>query len=209
MCIHVHVNVFTSLSTLHVTGSPYSCAVLQYTCLCTCTCDWYCMYILTLEAMFASYARELGRLVYKYGGEPVASFLPASSNAVLKHTTTNALFMDATHDNDPGHILVSSPWLGGCGYIGGRVWLLLVCHFHSDVLLPFHCLLHNRPCIWCYYVLCCVTLLQSRCVYDALPNTALMAIASCASGGCRGYDELVPHMVRQPLCSLTLLYSIY
>ena len=33
-------------------------------------------------------------------------------------------------------------------------------------------------------------------MYDVLPNTALTAIASCASGGCRGYDELVPHMVR-------------
>ena len=32
-------------------------------------------------------------------------------------------------------------------------------------------------------------------MYDALPNTALVSIASCASGGCRGYDELVPHMV--------------
>ncbi len=59
------------------------------------------------EAMSAPYARELGRLVYKYGGEPVASFLPSPSNPVLKNTTTNALFMDATHDNDPGHILVS------------------------------------------------------------------------------------------------------
>ena len=36
-------------------------------------------------------------------------------------------------------------------------------------------------------------------MYDALPNTALVAIASCASGGTRGYDELVPHMVRQPI----------
>jgi hypothetical protein len=40
-----------------------------------------------------------------------------------------------------------------------------------------------------------ICILQSRSVYDALPNTALAAIASCASGGCRGYDELVPHMV--------------
>jgi len=59
------------------------------------------------EAMSAPFARELGRLVYKYGGVPVASFLPSPSNPVLKSTTTNALFMDATHDNDPGHILVS------------------------------------------------------------------------------------------------------
>ena len=38
-------------------------------------------------------------------------------------------------------------------------------------------------------------LLQSRSVFDALPNSALVAIASCASGSCRGYDELVPHKV--------------
>lgn len=66
---------------------------------------------LSAEAMFASYPRELGRLVFKYGGSPVASFIPPSSHAVLKPTTTNALFMDATHDNDPGHIQVCT----GCG----------------------------------------------------------------------------------------------
>ncbi len=62
--------------------------------------------ISSTEAMFAPFARELGRLVFKYGGEPVASFLPPPSNHVLKPTTTNAMFMDATHDNDPGHIQV-------------------------------------------------------------------------------------------------------
>lgn len=90
--------------------------------------------------MFAGYARELGRLVFKYGGVPVASFLAPDGTSVLKPTTAHAMFMDATHDNDPGHIL-------------------------------------------------------SRSVYDVLPNTALVTIASCANGGCRGYDELVPHMV--------------
>jgi glycogen debranching enzyme len=89
------------------------------------------------EAMFAHNPRELGRLVYKYGGLPVASFFNASS---LQPSTPHAMFLDATHDNEPGHIL-------------------------------------------------------SRSVQDALPNTALMAIASCASGSCRGYDELVPHKI--------------
>lgn len=68
--------------------------------------------------MFASYPRELGRLVFKYGGAPVASFLPPTSNAVLKPTTTNALFMDATHDNDPGHIQVKKAGVvSGCGFM--------------------------------------------------------------------------------------------
>ena len=91
-----------------------------------------------LEAMSAPNARELGRLVYKYGGVPVASFFSGTS---LSPCVTDAMFIDATHDNEPGHIL-------------------------------------------------------NRSVQDALPNTALTAIASCASGSCRGYDELVPHRVR-------------
>ena len=99
-----------------------------------------CNFFFITEAMFAGYARELGRLVFKYGGVPVASFLAPNGTGVLKPTTAHAMFMDATHDNDPGHIL-------------------------------------------------------SRSVYDVLPNTALVTIASCANGGCRGYDELVPHMV--------------
>ena len=100
--------------------------------------------------MSAYNARELGRLVYKYGGVPVASFF---SNTSLSPVVTDAMFIDATHDNEPGHIL-------------------------------------------------------NRCVQDVLPNTALTAIASCASGSCRGYDELVPHRVRvvtltPPIITLT------
>ena len=53
--------------------------------------------------MFAPIPRELGRLIYKYGGDPVASFF---SSDVLKPSVAHAMFMDATHDNDPGHILV-------------------------------------------------------------------------------------------------------
>ena len=41
----------------------------------------------------------------------MASFLPHPTHAVLKPTVAHALFMDATHDNDPGHIQVH--WVGG------------------------------------------------------------------------------------------------
>lgn len=54
--------------------------------------------------MFANIPRELGRLVYKYGGDPVASFF---SSDVIKPSVPSAMFIDATHDNEPGHILVS------------------------------------------------------------------------------------------------------
>ena len=101
------------------------------------------------EALSAHSAREEGRLVYKYGGDPVASFLPHPTQTVLKPSVAHAMFMDATHDNDPGHI-------------------------------------------------------SQRSEYDALPNAALVSIASCASGSCTGYDQLVPHTVRFQLC-LTLL----
>ena len=71
--------------------------------------------------MFAPNPRELGRLVFKYGGSPVASFLPPTTRAVLKPTTTNALFMDATHDNDPGHIQVRREWVW---FIAEWVWFV-------------------------------------------------------------------------------------
>ena len=58
------------------------------------------------EALSAPAAHKLARMVYDYGGEPVASFLPPSSNIVLKPSVVHAMFMDVTHNHDPGHIQV-------------------------------------------------------------------------------------------------------
>ena len=115
--------------------------------------------VVYIEAMFASTSRKLGHLVHHYGGTAVGSFIEPDESP-LKGSVTRAMFVDATHDNDPGHIQVEK-------------YLLFVCLSVCLSVRLFICL------FTCLFVVCLFICLLYICMFVCLFATMPFCLLQC------------------------------